>query len=190
MTIHLFGTAALAALALTACGTAEDTTEATTGATPVETPAAEPTAATESPMASDPQSFVDMAAASDMFELESARVAQEKSQTPAVRDFAQMMIADHTSSTEKLRQAAGQVEGVTVAPEMTPAQQQQLTALRDATAEGFDALYKQQQVAAHEQALQLMQTYAEPGHPEPLMRFASTTAPIIERHLGMARDLP
>lgn len=190
MTFHLFGTAALAALALTACGTAEDTTEATTAATPVETPAAEATAATPSPMAADPQSFVEMAAASDMFELESARVAQEKSQTPAVRDFAQMMIADHTSSSEKLRQAAGEVEGVTVSPKMTPAQQQQLTALRQAAAEGFDALYKQQQVAAHEQALQLMQTHAEPGHPEPLMRFASTTAPVIERHLGMARDLP
>lgn len=187
MKSHLFVTvAAVAALSVTACGSAEDATEAT----PVEAPVAETTAATESPIASTPQRFVDMAAANDMFEMESARIAQEKSQTPAVRDFAQMMIADHTTSTENLREAAGQVEGVTVSPEMTPTQQQLLTALRDAPAEQFDALYKQQQVDAHEQALELMQSYAEPGHPEPLMRFASTTAPVIERHLGRARELP
>lgn len=186
MTSHYFVTAAVAALALTGCGTAEDTTEAA----PTETPVAETTTATEAPAAATPQSFVDAAAASDMFETESARVAQEKSQTPAVGDFAQMMIDDHSTSTESLRQAAGQVEGVTVSPKMTPDQQQKLTALRDAPADQFDALYKQQQVAAHEQALQLMQNYAEAGQSEPLTGFASTTAPVIERHLGMARELP
>jgi len=187
MKFRLIATTAIA-LALSACGgTAEEETAGTQEAvTAPESEATEMTADT-----STPQGFVDAASASDMFEIESARVAQEKTQDQAVRDYAQMMIDDHTTSTQNLEQAAGQAEGgVNVSPRLMPAQEQQLTELRGATAEEFDALYKQQQVAAHEQALNLMQTYSQSGTAEPLQTHATQTAPIIERHLGMARDLP
>ncbi len=188
MKLKFFATTA-AALALAACGTAEDdTTVVATDQTGTTTTAGTmPMDATDP---STPQGFASAAAATDMFELESARIAQEMSQDEGVRRFAQMMIDDHTTATQNLRTAAGQAQGVIVSPQMTADQQQKLRELRAASADEFDDLYKEQQVAAHEQALELMQNYGQSGDAASLRTFATTTAPIIERHHEMARQLP
>lgn len=180
------------ALALTACGDTADETAtdpntdmtvndtANTGMTPPAGQAAVP---------ASPQEFVDMAAASDMFEIESARLAQEMGSSQAVKDFAAMMIEDHTTSSDNLKSAAAEVEpALTVAPKLTAGQQAQLDELRQA-GDRFDAVYKQQQVAAHEQALALLLGYADSGGPEPLTAFAGETAAVVEGHLDHARGL-
>ena len=187
MKVKHFLTAAVGAIALAACGSAEDTTEAPPEAD-ASTPAVDPTADLADP--STPQGFVDTAAASDMYEIEAARVAQEKGQSDAVKQFAQMMIDDHTTSTENLQAAAGQVSGVTVAPRMTAMQQQMLTELQNTGTEAFDGVYKRQQIEAHQQTLSALQNYAETGTEAPLKSFAASTAPVVEMHLGMANELP
>ena len=47
--------------------------------------------------------FTRMAAMSDMFELESARLALERSQNQAIRSFAQHMQTDHQKTTQELQ---------------------------------------------------------------------------------------
>ncbi len=188
MKFHLFLTAAAGSLALAACGSSEDTSTEVTPQTESTAPAVNPTADLADP--STPQGFVDTAAASDMYELEAARIAQEKGQSDAVKQFAQMMIDDHTTSSENLQQAASQVSAVTVAPRMTAMQQQMITELQNTGTEAFDGVYKQQQINAHQQALNVLQNYAQSGTEEPLKNFASTTAPVVEMHLGMANELP
>lgn len=182
--------ASVAALAVAACSPAADDTTIDTDTTET-TAMADEMAPEPAPaeVAPGPQGFVDQAAASDMYEVEAAKLAQQMGSAQAVKDFGAMMERDHTKSTADLKTAAGQVDGVTVAPQMTAKQQSDLAALRDAGA-NFDSVYKQQQVAAHEAALRLMQTQAETGEAAPLKAFASKTAPVIEGHLGMARDLP
>lgn len=180
------------ALALTACGDAADetTTDPSADLTVNDTTndAMTPPAG-QVAMPSSPQEFVDMAAASDMFEVESARLAQEMGSAQAVKDFAAMMIEDHTASSESLKSAAAGAEpALTVAPELTADQQAQLDDLRQA-GDRFDAVYAQQQVAAHEKALALLQGYAGSGGPEALTSFASETATVVEGHLDHARGL-
>jgi len=187
MKLHLFLTAAAGSLALAACGTAEEPAEAPPEAETT-APAVNPTADLADP--STPQGFVDTAAASDMYEVEAGRIAQEKGQSDAVKQFAQMMIDDHTTSSENLMAAAGQASGVTVAPRMTAMQQQMLTELRNTGTEAFDGVYKQQQVNAHQQTLAALQDYAQSGTEASLKSFAATTAPVVEMHLGMANELP
>lgn len=189
------GSIALAgALALAACNNADETQNPDADAdmataddmansTVMDGPAAD--AATPG----SPQEFVDMAAASDMFEIESAELAQEMGSSQAVKDFAAMMIEDHTAATEDLKTAAAAAQpALTVAPELSAEQQAQLDALRQA-GDGFDALYKEQQIAAHEKALALLEGYADSDGPEPLKNFASETATIVEGHLERVRDL-
>src|SRR5690606_7988374 len=65
---------------------------------------------------------------------------------------------------------------------------QQLDALRNAGT-NFDSVYAQQQVQAHQEALNLLQTQAQTGTAEPLKAFASQTAPIVEGHLEHAQEL-
>jgi putative membrane protein len=187
MTKHiLFATAGALALALAGCGDAEEEP-------PMEdTAAADQTSVAADDAAAQPQTaqqFVDAVAGSDMYEIEASRLAQENGTSEGVKTFAQMMIDDHTNSSTKLRDAAAQASGVTVNPRMTPKQQQDLQALRDA-GENFDQTYAQQQVAAHEATLALLQGYAANGDDEALKAFAQETSAVVEGHLTQARELP
>jgi putative membrane protein len=180
------------ALALAACGgeAAQDEAAEDTAATATATPTAAAGDAAAAPDPSTPQGFVSMAASSDMYEIEAGRLAEQNGTSEGVKSFGAMMVMDHTNSSQKLQAAVMESgEGLMVPTAMMPKHQQQLTELQNAGA-NFDTVYAQQQVAAHQEALNLMQTQAQSGTSEPLKAFAAETAPIIERHLGEARNLP
>lgn len=189
---------AAAPLALTACNQSADTgvsdasvADSSGTAMATETAAAGPAAdGTDGAdaQATDPQSFVNAAAASDMFEIESGKLAQTKGQSAAVKEFGGMMVRDHTKSTADLKTAAASAN-VTPAPQMTAKQQSDLAALQGADA-NFDTLYKQQQQAAHTQALALLRGQASGGTAAPLKAFAEKTAPVVEQHLQHVQRLP
>ncbi|GAA0437907.1 MULTISPECIES: DUF4142 domain-containing protein [Sphingomonas] len=128
------------------------------------------------------QSFANTMAASDTFEIESAKIAQDKATAPALKQFAAQMVKDHTASTAKLKTAAASAN-VTPAPALTAEQNANLEALRAASGAEFDNVYKQQQVAAHQQALSALQGYAANGEAASLKTFASNTAKVVEGHL-------
>jgi putative membrane protein len=181
------------ALALAACGgeaaqdeTADDAAAVTATATP--TAAAAGDAAAPDP--STPQGFVSMQASSDMYEIEAGRLAEQNGTSEEVKSFGAMMVMDHTNSSQQLQAAVMESgQGLMVPTAMMPKHQQQLTELRNAGT-NFDTVYAQQQVAAHQEALTLLQTQAQSGTAAPLKAFAAKTAPIVEAHLGQARQLP
>jgi putative membrane protein len=172
------------ALALAACGSDEDATPPAADDT-----AAAPEAVTDAPDPSTPQGFVDMAASSDMYEIEAGKLAQDMGTSDAFKEFGAMMEKDHTASSDKLKAAVAQGgASLSVPPSMLPKHQQQLDALRGA-GDQFDALYAQQQVAAHQEALGLLQQQADSGTVASLKSFASETVPVVEGHLEHARGL-
>lgn len=184
-----------APLALAACSQTADNGEGDTGA--VDT--ASNSAVTDSPMAApadgnsgeaatDARGFVNAAAASDRFEIEAGKLAQSQGRSQAVKDFGAMMERDHTKSTAELKTAAATAK-VTPAPEMTAKQQSDLAALQGAS-DNFDTLYKQQQLAAHQQALALLQGQAAGGTAASLKAFAAKTAPVVQQHLEHVQRLP
>ncbi|MEL0253091.1 MAG: DUF4142 domain-containing protein [Novosphingobium sp.] len=138
------------------------------------------------------QAFADAIAASDRFELESARAVQSANPAGTTRSFAQMMIRDHQTSSDELRKTTSQVDKVRLdeTPVMTAEQQAQLAELKAAAPQQMPAIYARQQVAAHEKALAMLQTYAQSGDAKPLMDFAGKTAQVVSHHLEEARRLP
>lgn len=187
------------ALLLASCGSATDTETAVPSTT-----AADDTAAATSSMAPDAmglgdaalpltgQAFVSAMAASDQFEIESARIVQSAGVTGNVRDFAQMMIRDHQTSTDNLRKATSATDNVSLdeTPRMEPPQEAMLAELRQAGTENVAQVYARQQVQAHEMALAKLKTYAQSGDAKPLMDFAAKTADVVAQHLEHARKLP
>ena len=171
------------ALALAACGQSNDADSTAEDAVATET------AAPAAPATPAPQAFVDTAAASDMFEIEAAKLAQAQGASDKVKAFAAMMIKDHTASSDKLKEAAAKADGVTVAPALTDKQKMDLDALRNA-GDQFDTLYAQGQVAAHTEALTLLQGYAANGTGDSLRGFALDVSPIVQHHLDEAKKLP
>jgi putative membrane protein len=135
------------------------------------------------------EEFAAMAASSDMFEIQSSELALQKAVSPEVKEFAQMMINDHTTASKNLM-AAAQQDGVSVPAEMTTRHTATVGALGDLSgAGGFDAKYIEEQVAAHREALALMTAYAEGGDSPALKAHAQKTAPVIQMHFEHVQKL-
>ncbi len=134
------------------------------------------------------QHFVEKAALSDQFEIQSSQLAQEKQTSDAVGQFARRMIEDHTRSSQQLQQIAQQI-GVSPPQELDQEHQRRLETLRGLSGQEFSQRYVQQQVEAHENALQLYRQYAETGDNQQLQQFARQGVPSLEEHLRMAEQL-
>jgi putative membrane protein len=136
----------------------------------------------------DRTGYVQTAAASDLFEIQSSQIAQTKAQRSEVRDFAQMMVTHHTQTTAALT-AAASTSGITPQPTLMPPQAAMIQELQQASPASFDQLYMRQQVAAHQMALALHQTYAARGDTAALRTVAATAVPIVQQHLTRAQQL-
>lgn len=136
------------------------------------------------------QAFADAVAASDMFEIETSRLAQEKARSDKVKRFAKDMIDAHTESTAKLANAASAVTpAITPAGRLAPAQQQALEALAEKSGDEFDAAYIKTQIDAHNAALVTLKAYSDNGHAPSLKTFAAELVPVVTGHLDMAKGL-
>lgn len=136
------------------------------------------------------QEYAAMAAASDMYEIESSRLAADKAASAETKDYARMLIRDHEKATADLKTAAQQAQpAITVSPQLNPEQQANMEALRGANSAEFDRLYFQQQIPAHEKALAMVEGYAGNGDVPSLKQHASTVSAPIRQHLERAREL-
>lgn len=134
--------------------------------------------------------FVQMAASSDMFEIQSSQMAMSRSQNPAIRQFAQMMVTDHTSMSQQLM-AAAQASGMPpMSPRMMPMHANMLARLNASSGVAFDRAYASQQLTAHQMALALHSNYAARGDTPALRAVASTAVPVVSQHLNMVRQWP
>jgi putative membrane protein len=134
--------------------------------------------------------YAAQAAASDLFEIESAKLAQEKARNADVKAFARMLAADHEKSTAELKAAAAKAQpAIAIAPAMDAGQQANIQALRATSGADFDKLFISQQIPAHEKALGLVQGYASAGDIQALKQHASKVAGPIQRHLDGAKEL-
>jgi putative membrane protein len=181
------------ALALAACGGSGDEAAVTNSGAMTNSDFAmnvDDTIPDQIPAAMTGQGYADKAAASDLYEIQSAQLAQEKSKRDDVKDLAKMIVADHEKSTADLKAAAQQAQPpITVAPKLDEQQEANMAALRAANAADFDQAYLQQQIAAHQQALTMVQGYAENGDVPALKQHAANVAGPIQKHLDRAQEL-
>jgi putative membrane protein len=134
--------------------------------------------------------YIESAASGDLFEIESSRLALARSRNPEVLSFAQMLIGDHTRMSSELMMAAEQAGLRPPPPQMLPRHADMLARLQAAGPANFDRAYKAEQIAAHQEALNLHRTYADDGDLPPLRAVAARAVPIIEGHLAHAQQLP
>jgi predicted outer membrane protein/sporulation protein YlmC with PRC-barrel domain len=131
----------------------------------------------------DAQQFVEQAAISNQFEIESSQLALDAAENQEIRDFAQRMVDDHSNAGEQLKstvESAG-LE-LTVPEELDQEHADKLAQLQSATGADFDQQYAQMQVEAHDKAVELFSSYAERGDEEALKEFAADTLPTLQEH--------
>lgn len=131
------------------------------------------------------------AAQSDIYEMTSSKMAVEKSTNPAIKKFAQEMVDAHNQTTRALKAATAK-DNVSLEPrpELDPKRKAMLAALEAAPpGANFDALYVEQQRAAHTETLTLMKSFAGSNDAPALKAFATETAPKVQMHLDMVGKL-
>ncbi|SEN72445.1 DUF4142 domain-containing protein [Pseudomonas sp. ok266] len=137
--------------------------------------------------------FVDNAAAGGIAEIETSRLALEKSQSADIKAFANMMITDHGKANDELATIA-KANDIEVPDETTLVKQakEKILDMRD---ESFDAAYANNQVKAHEETIELFKKQANTvtddkvkGAPE-LKAFSQKMLPALEKHLAVAKEL-
>lgn len=128
--------------------------------------------------------FAEAAAMSDMYEVTAGNIALEKGESEAVREFAQMMVADHTKSSQALEQVlGGSVEDFSMPASLDTEHQAQVDILQSLQGDAFDREYLTQQMAAHRKTLTLLKAYAGGGDVAELRQFAQSTIPVVQKHV-------
>ena len=133
--------------------------------------------------------FVSAVAISDMFEIQSSKLAKARGQG-SVAAFAAKMIDDHSKTSNELK---GLVEKGAVKQQpptaLDGAHQKKMESLKSASGADFTTLYVKDQVSAHKDAIDLFERYAKGGDNEALEQWAAATLPALRHHLQMAQDL-
>src|SRR5690349_5386719 len=134
--------------------------------------------------------FLAQAGSANQFEITSSQLALQASQNAAVRNFANVLIADHTQLGQQVTAAALSARLQPPPTTLLPAQQAALDQLRAAgTGASFDMAYQQAQIFAHQQAIQLMQNYASSGDVPAPRSAAGGAIPMMQRQLAMPQAL-
>lgn len=131
--------------------------------------------------------FVDAAAEAGIAEVVAGNLAQEKSQNADIKQFAQKMVADHTKTNQQLGDIARKLD-ISMPDEaaLTDKVKKMILEWRE---ESFDKAYINNQVDAHEQAVELFRKEAESSDKPELKAFASEKLPALEHHLEQAKTL-
>ena len=157
----------------------------TTAAATAQTPPPPPPAEAKTQAAA----YVMAAGASDLFEINSSQVALEKTQNPAVRRYADMLIKHHLKTTAATMAAAKKAGMNPPPPALAPGAEASIAELQSASAGDFDRVYLAQQVPAHQAALDLHQSYGRDGDQAALRMSAKKAVPIVKQHLAGAEKM-
>ena len=137
---------------------------------------------------SDKKMLMDMAQA-NMAEIEEARLAQTKSQSEQVKNFAQQMIDDHTKALDDIKQLA-QAKGVTLPTELDSSHKAMTRKLSSLSGDAFDRSYMAKAGVADHKKVHGMLNSAQARAKDPeLKALAARTLPVVDQHLNSAQQL-
>jgi putative membrane protein len=133
--------------------------------------------------------FVKEAAISDMFEIASNKLAEDKGNA-SEKSFASTMVTDHTKTSTELKTmvSSGKVKA-DVPAELDSSHQSKLDKLKGESGKDFSSDFDSDQVSAHKDAVSLFERYAKGGDNADLKDWAGKTLPTLQHHLEMAQAL-
>lgn len=122
------------------------------------------------------------------FEIQAGQLAQRRAQSDEIKQFAKMMVDDHTQAQQQLQQIAQQ-KGWQFSQQLMPVHRAMLEELNKLDGQEFDRAYLYGQVAGHTKvALGLRDGKTELQDPE-LRQYAATILPKVQQHLKHAQQL-
>jgi putative membrane protein len=137
--------------------------------------------------ASHSDAFIEKAIQGNLAEIKEGRLAQRKGATTGVRRFGEVLVRDHSKADRKAMAAASSM-GVTPPAQPSSSQTMQYEHLAALSGRRFDEAFVKAEVKDHEQDLAKYRREAKAPN-SPASTYASTSLPVLRKHLRMAEAL-
>jgi putative membrane protein len=132
--------------------------------------------------------FMGKAAQGSMMEIAVGKLAATRAQDPAVRSFAQRLVADHSRASDGLK-ALADAKQLTLPDAVTAEDQVTLGKLEGLNGAEFDQSLADLMVKDHVTDIKDFQKEIKSGHDADVKAFAEQTLPTLRHHLTMANQL-
>ncbi len=140
------------------------------------------------PVSDMDKKFMMDAAAGGNTEIMASQMAQSMSTNQKIKDFAGMMITDHTKAGDELKTIASQ-KNVTLPDSVMDDQHRNLDDLRKKSGKDFDKAYVKMMVKDHKETVDKFQMASEKCDDGDVKSFAAKTLPTIKMHKDAADAL-
>ncbi|MBS7565936.1 DUF4142 domain-containing protein [Mucilaginibacter sp. Bleaf8] len=130
---------------------------------------------------SDDSKFAVEAANGGMAEVELAKLAETKATNPKVKEFAAMMIKDHTKANTELMDLA-KTKNITLPTTVGADQQKVMDDLSKKSGAEFDKGYVDAMVTDHDKDVKLFEKASTDAKDAELKSFATKTLPVLKMH--------
>jgi putative membrane protein len=132
--------------------------------------------------------FANQAAVGGMAEVELGQLAMEKASNTKVKDFASMMVNDHSKANEELKTIAS-TKNIMLPAGLDSEHAKIKETLTAKSGAEFDEAYVQAMVEGHQKTLALMEAGSQNNQDADLKAFAAKTAPVVKHHLEMIQKI-
>jgi putative membrane protein len=152
--------------------------------------AAEPktTAQAPAPSSNPDHVFLQQMAMGNLAEVQLGEIATKKTGNAAVKTFAQRMVADHGKASAEVKSLAASKQ-VAIPSNVGSEHKATIDRLSKLSGAEFDRAYASNMVEKHQKTLDTLKHQSMSGKDEQVKAWAAKTAPTVEQHLKMARDL-
>jgi putative membrane protein len=149
------------------------------------------------PIISKPTARADVAADSGLIgqailanqqEMRLGTLAQQKAASPAVKQFGQRMVTDHTTMGKQWSALAAQ-NGLPLKPSPDPTQTEQTTQLQSLSGAEFDRVYMTAMIQMHQRMASDLQNEASSARSAEVRQLAANALPIVQQHLTLATQV-
>ena len=131
---------------------------------------------------------MNMAAEADMTSAHLGQMAEDRSASNGVKDFAKKLTDDHTQDYSQLTALASKT-GETIPKGINSQDNREIARLDKYKGKTFDRAFLAQERTEHEKLVQAFKREAEHGDNVDIKAYTNKTLPVIEGHLHEAQDL-
>jgi putative membrane protein len=139
-------------------------------------------------MENSDQRFITSAAEANLAEIDMAKLVGQKSTDPAVKDFANRMVTDHTQASQRLATVA-ETNGVKLPTEESAAERNKKSELQKLSGAQLNEAYLRNELQGHKETISAFENEIEHGQNQETKSYAEQTLPTLQDHIRIAEDV-
>jgi putative membrane protein len=134
------------------------------------------------------RAFLAKAAQGGLMEVAAGKLAAQRGLDPAVKEFGQKMVTDHTAANDRLKSLAGSKQ-LLLPDTLSEDENAALGKLEGLNGTDFDQAYSQMMVKDHVEDISEFEKEVKKGQDAEVKSFAENTLPTLRHHLMLANRL-